>query len=89
MEDFKIRSYTKKELALMYFPDSNPRTAANHLRAWIYRCKPLLEQLEAAGYKRISKMFTPRQVRLSVHTLAGQCDASNHPPQTIVSHFFA
>ena len=69
MEDFKIRSYTKKELALMYFPDSNPRTAANHLRAWIYRCKPLLEQLEAAGYKRISKMFTPRQVRLIVEHL--------------------
>ena len=26
MEDFIIRSYTKKELALMFFPQSNPRT---------------------------------------------------------------
>ena len=25
MEDFKIRMYTKKELALMYFPESMPR----------------------------------------------------------------
>ena len=33
MEDFKIRMYTKKELALMYFPESMPRTAVNHLMA--------------------------------------------------------
>ena len=31
IEDFKIRMYTKKELALMYFPESQPRTAVNHL----------------------------------------------------------
>ena len=37
MEDFKIRMYTKKELALMYFPESMPRTAVNHLMVWIRR----------------------------------------------------
>ena len=41
IEDFKIRTYTKKELALMYFPESYPRTAVNHLMAWIRRCDPL------------------------------------------------
>lgn len=63
MADFKIRSYTKKELALTYFPDSNPRTAVNHLMAWIYRCTPLLGQLETAGYEKSAKAFTPRQVK--------------------------
>lgn len=64
MDDFKIRPYTKKELALMYFPDSNPRTAVNHMMAWVRRCTPLSEQLEAAGYEKSSKGFTPRQVRM-------------------------
>ena len=45
IEDFKIRTYTKKELALMYFPESYPRTAVNHLMAWIRRCDPLWEKL--------------------------------------------
>lgn len=35
MEDFINRSYTKKELGLMYFPESMPRTAVNHLMSWI------------------------------------------------------
>ena len=39
MEDFINRSYTKKELGLMYFPESMPRTAVNHLMSWIRRCQ--------------------------------------------------
>ena len=41
MEEFIIHTYTKKELALMYFPESMPRTAVNHLMAWIRLCTPL------------------------------------------------
>ncbi len=69
MDNFIIRTYTKKELALMYFPDSNPRTAVNHLMAWIHRCKPLWDELQAAGYYTASKAFTPRQVRAIVEQL--------------------
>ncbi len=61
--EFKIKQYTKKELALMYFPESNPRTAVNHLRAWISSCTPLWNLLCQAGYKPSSKSFTPRQVK--------------------------
>ena len=67
--EFSIRPYTKKELALMYFPDSNPRTAVNHLMSWIRRCTPLWNELQQTGYYPTSKAFTPRQVRAIVAQL--------------------
>ena len=69
MEEFKIHHFTKKELALRYFPDSAPRTAVNHLRAWIIRCKPLHDELTLMGYHKTSKAFTPRQVQAIVDYL--------------------
>jgi hypothetical protein len=68
-KEFIIRAYTKKELSLMYFPNSNPRTAVNHLMAWIRRCTPLWAQLQATGYEANSKSFTPRQVKAIVEEL--------------------
>ena len=67
--DFVIRAYTKKELALLYFPDSNPRTAVNHLMSWIRNCKQLWQQLQEMGYCVSSKAFTPRQVKAIVEQL--------------------
>lgn len=69
MEDFKIRTYTKKELALMYFPESYPRTAVNHLMVWIRRCDPLWEKLLKMGYCKTSKSFLPKQVKAIVDYL--------------------
>lgn len=64
MDNFIIRAYMKKELALMYFPDSMPRSAVKHLMSWISRCTPLMEQLNATGYESRSKAFTPKQTSL-------------------------
>ena len=69
MEDFKIRMYTKKELALMYFPESYPRTAVNHLMAWIRLCTPLWDELLKMGYCKTSKSFSPKQVKAIVEYL--------------------
>ena len=69
MEEFVIRPYTKKELALMYFPDSSPRTAVKHLMAWVKHCTQLWEQLQAMGYRSNCKSFTPREVRAIVEQL--------------------
>lgn len=69
MEDFKIRAYTKKELALMYFPESYPRTAVNHLMVWIRRCDPLWEELLKMGYRKTCKAFSPKQVKAIVDYL--------------------
>lgn len=41
MNDFKIQPYTKKELALFYFPTADPHVAVNRLMSWVNRCKPL------------------------------------------------
>ena len=69
MDDFIIRAYTKKELALMYFPDSSPRTAVNHLMSWIRRCTLLWQQLQSMGYEANCKTLTPRQVKTIVEQL--------------------
>lgn len=69
MTDFTIRPYTKKELGLMYFPDSSPRTAVKHLMSWIRRCTPLWLQLHSMGYYPTAKGFTPREVRAIVEFL--------------------
>ena len=69
MEEFIIRTYTKKELALMYFPESYPRTAVNHLMAWIHLCTPLWKELLDMGYRKTSKVFSPKQVKAIVEYL--------------------
>jgi len=69
IQDFKIKAYTKKELALRYFPDSMPRTAVNHLMAWIRRCPSLWQELINMGYLPTSKAFTPRQVKIITEML--------------------
>ena len=69
MIPFSIRSYTKKELSLMYFPDSIPNTAVKHLMGWIKRCPPLMGELQAMGYHTSNKTFTPRQVKAIVEQL--------------------
>ena len=69
MKTISIHPYTKKELALLYFPDSNPRTAVNDRMVWIRRCQPLWDELQQTGYYPTSKAFTPRQVRAIVEPL--------------------
>lgn len=66
---FRARTYGKQELALLYFPQSLPRTAANHLMAWIRHCPALWAQLDEMGYQPRSRTFSPRQVRAIVDYL--------------------
>ncbi len=49
-----IRSYTKQELALLYFPDSSPVVASAHLMRWICRNPDLLKKLHESGYDKNS-----------------------------------
>ena len=61
---FRNLPYTKKELALIYFPFSDPHVAVNRLMSWINRCKPLHEALLDQGYQKTSKWLSPREVKL-------------------------
>ena len=69
IENFTIRAYTKKELALLYFPDSTPGTAVKHLMVTIRRNDMLWDELQAMGYYNRLKTFTPRDVRAIVDGL--------------------
>ena len=66
MNKFEIQAYTKKELALLYFPSAEPHTAVNRLMSWVKRCKPLHMALIAHGYKKTAKWLSPREVALVV-----------------------
>ena len=57
-----LRSYTKQELALLYFPDSSPVVASAHLMRWIQRNPDLMKKLYQSGYGKNHKEFTPMQV---------------------------
>lgn len=50
-----LRSYTKQELALLYFPDSDPDVARAHLMRWIVRCTQLYEQLLKSGISPLQR----------------------------------
>ena len=70
MNKFVIRPYTKKELALLYFAYvTDSHAAVNRLMAWINRCQPLLSALHAAGYRKTTKVLSPREVTLIVDHL--------------------
>lgn len=66
---FKPQPYTKRELALLYFPQSTPQAAVNHLMTWIKRSPALLHTLRLTGYRKTSRYFTPRQVEAIVSQL--------------------
>ena len=69
MNKLPIRVYSKKELALCYFPESTPHSAVKQLMAWIKRNDDLLSRLHATSYKCQSKTFSPRQVEIIIEYL--------------------
>lgn len=64
---FRIRPYSKRELAKLYFPDTaNGETAVANLRNLMRRNPDLLSELVNARYKVHDKTFTPKQVGIIV-----------------------
>ena len=67
MESFKIRTYGKSELALLYFPEAQSKTGAlQNLKYWISRNEELAHELNNCGASAKAKFFTPREVALIV-----------------------
>ena len=52
---------SKHALSVEYFPSATHHVAVNHLMRWITRCTPLLKELEATGYTKKKRYFSPAQ----------------------------
>lgn len=69
-DEFKVRTYGRTELALLYSPELNPESAFRRLKRWIIRSPQLSEQFVHQGKLcSSSRTFTPAQVRLIVEML--------------------
>lgn len=66
---FHCRVYRKSELARLYFPESDTKTALQGLARWIKRCTELGEALEAVGYEKKRRFYRKPEVELIVKFL--------------------
>lgn len=64
MQDYIIKSYTKGQLAALYFPCAPRSSALRLLHKYITTAHGLLPALERVGYTRASRRLTRRQVQL-------------------------
>lgn len=62
--EWRIRPYSKSELAQAYAPDISTGAALNRLAQWIRLNNPLSEALAQTGYRSKQRLFTSRQVAL-------------------------
>ena len=63
-EEWPVRPYYKRDLAIAYAPDIAPASALNRLALWIHHNAALYEALLLAGYQVRQRMFTSLQVEL-------------------------
>ena len=54
-------TYTKFQVAMLYFPDQSYDAASRRLRKWIAEDPALLKALKAAGYTPAQRHFTEEQ----------------------------
>ncbi|MCH5311888.1 MAG: DUF4248 domain-containing protein [Prevotella sp.] len=63
-------SYTRRSLAMAYFPELTPKQAVRRLTMWIRRCSELHEKLNAKDRKFSSKrILTVREAKLIMEYL--------------------
>ncbi len=64
-----IRSYSKQELALLYFPQSAPSVALKRLNRWINRIPELTQELTSCNTGKNAKFWTRHQVERIIYYL--------------------
>ena len=62
-------SYSRRSLAMLYFPDCEPRNAVRRLTGMIKRCTDLYEQLTRCSLFDKRQNLTIRETRLIVDYL--------------------
>ena len=68
-EKFKLKSYSKVELSRKYNPHLCDRSAQRALMKWIEHNKELSEKLLSTGFKKMDRLFTPKQVEMIISFL--------------------
>ena len=65
-KEFRIRTYGKSELAMLYRPDLKEGNARRTLYNWMKRNEKLMAALDAVGYDPKRRTLTPREVAIIV-----------------------
>ena len=68
MEEFKIRTYGRMELAQLYCPELTDASAYKKVERWITLSPNLRQRLTALGYAG-KRSYTPVQVRAIIEAL--------------------
>lgn len=68
-EKFRVKAYTKAELAALYNPGLAPILALQKLYRWMHKCRPLCEALQQVGYNKYRHSFLKQEVGLIVKYL--------------------
>jgi hypothetical protein len=68
-QPFKIRAYSKVELAALYNPNECIAVALQTLYRWMKGNPALMEDLERLHYNKFRRVFTPREVERIVYYL--------------------
>ena len=63
------RAYGVAEFAQLYFPGRTPVVAYKRMWEWIRTSRGLKAKLEAAGWVKFQKLYTPRQVAVLIDHL--------------------
>ena len=58
------RSYSHKELSVLFFPEAQQQAASKQLSRWIHRDPDLLDELLQAGYLKKQRVYSPLQVSI-------------------------
>lgn len=64
IDEWPVRPYSKRELAVAYAPDISPVSALNRLAEWMRYNDRLLRELANTGYRSRQRVFTSLQVEL-------------------------
>lgn len=62
-------SISKTTLARAYAPELADSSARKRFAQWLYHHPTLIKQLEATGYTKSTRIFTPNQVRIIIDCL--------------------
>jgi hypothetical protein len=63
-EEWPVKPYYKRDLAVAYAPDITPVAALNRLAAWIRHNQKLWQALLNTGYMNRQRIFTSVQAEL-------------------------